>query len=475
MKRLLLIFQFLLISLTGLFAQGYRIELTIDGLKDTEIYLAIHSGDKKYAIDTAVVDHKGYAVFQRKKELVAGMYLLVMGGGHLFDFLISDDKHQHFSIYTQGPDYISNLKFKKSPENEAFVGFQHYLRNQQKRVSELMERARQDTTFKPAEHIEVINNEVKEYIQQKIQQHKGLLLATLLKAAFPPTPPHHGIPEDAPKRDSLIWSHYYQFDKLHYFDCIDFSDARILYTPLLYPRIEEYFSKRLIQVPDSIIPQVDMVLQMAEANHSVYSSVLSQLFNKYVNAEIMGMESLAVHIGEKYVLTGKATWLDSAAIAKVRDYVEHNRYSLIGMQAQELKMQSLAGPFESLYAINSPYLMLVFYEPGCGHCKEEMPKYYALFQKYRNQGVQAMAVYTAYKYNDWLKYVTENNFNDWINVWDGFNKEDNVSIGSRFREYYNVFTTPQVYLLDKDKKIIGRRLNSEVLGQILEHRMLRNE
>jgi len=317
----------------------------------------------------------------------------------------------------------------------------------------------------------VINNEVKRYIEQKIQQHKGLLLSTILKSAFPAIAPKPDIPENTPKRDSLLWSHYYQFDKIHFFDGIDFSDGRILYTPLLYPRIEEYFNKRLIQVPDSLIPQVDMVLQMAEANPDVFSSVLSQLFNKYVNAEIMGMEKLAVHIGEKYVLQGKATWLDSAAYEKVKDFVEHNRYSLIGMQAQELKMQSLAGPFESLYAINSPYLMLVFYEPGCGHCKEEMPKLYEIFQKYRNKGVQAMAVCTIYKYDVWMKYVTENNYTEWINVWDGFNREDDVSIGSHFREYYNVFTTPQVYLLDKDKKIIGRRLNSDVLGQILEHRL----
>ena len=213
-----------------------------------------------------------------------------------------------------------------------------------------------------------------------------------------------------------------------------------------------------------------MVLGLAEANHEVYSNVLSQLFNKYVNAEIMGMEAVALHIGEKYVLTGKAEWLDNTALAKVKDFVEHNRYSLIGMKAKELNLQSINGPFESLYAINSPYLVLVFYDTSCGHCKEELPKLYAIFQKYRNKGVQVMAVCTIYKYNEWVKFVTENNYTEWINVWDGFNKEDDVSIGSNFREYYNVYTTPQVYLLDKDKMIIGRRLDDKVLEQMLEHK-----
>ncbi|MCL2097565.1 MAG: redoxin domain-containing protein [Bacteroidales bacterium] len=470
MKRILLSLQFLLVCLTGLYAQGYRIELTLDGLKDTTVFLAIHSGDKKYSVDTATVNHEGKAVFQKNKSLVGGMYLLATNDYQLFDFLISDEENQNFSIYAKAPEYSASLKYTNSPENQSFIDFQQYLRSQQKRVSELVKRSEQDPLFQVADSLEVINKEVEKYIQLRRQEYKGTLLATVLKAAFPAAAPKPDIPDGTPKRDSLLWRHYYDYDKLHYFDGIDFSDSRIVYTPLLHSRIEEYFSKRLIQTPESLNPQVDMVLDLAEANSDVYSTVLSQLFNKYVNAEIMGMEAVALHIGEKYVLTGKASWLDSAALAKVQDFVEHNRYSLIGMQAKELKLQSLSGPFESVYAINSPYLVLLFYEPGCGHCKTEMPKLYDVFQRYRNKGVQVMAVCTIHKYNEWVKYVTENNYSEWINVWDGFNKEDNISIGSRFREYYNVYTTPQVYLLDKDKTIIGRRLDSKVLEQILEHR-----
>ncbi len=472
MKKLLLIFAYLACGLT-LSAQGYRIDVTIDGVKDSTVYLAVYSGDSKYAIDTARIDDKGRAVFQKNKPLTGGMYLLAMGGMQLFDFLISDDTHQQFSIYTKAPDYYASLKYTGSPENSGFIDFQHSLMQQQKRVSRLTELAKNDPAQQAMvqDSLAILDKEVQTYIKNKTEEFKGTLLAGILKAAMPAVAPEPDIPEGTPKRDSLLWAHYYQFTKNHFFDGIDFSDSRLIYSPILKPRVEEYFSRRLIQAPDSLIPQVDKVLQLAEANHDVYSTVLSQLFNKYVEADIMGMEKVAIHIGEKYVLTGKAGWLDSAAVQKIKDFVEHNQYSLIGMQAKELKLQNLTGQFESIYSISSPYLLLVFYEPNCGHCKKEVPELYKIYEKYRSKGLQAMAVCGIYKYKEWADFVNEHRLNSWINVWDGYIGQENASVGSKFREYYNVYTTPQVYLLDREKKIIGRRLNAEVLEKILEFEM----
>jgi peroxiredoxin len=472
MKKGAFFILFFLLCGSAVFGQGYRIEVTIEGVQDTTLYMAIYSGASKYAIDTAVTDSKGQAVFQKDKSLYGGMYIIAMGGMQILDFLISDSLSQHFSIYTNADNYYGALKFTGSPENTALLDFQANLQQQQKKISRLFERSKNDESQAQAvkDSIAIVEKEVQEYIKVNREKHKGKLLSTILKAAFPPTAPNPDIPEDAPKRDSLLWAHYYQFNKNHYFDNIDFSDARLIYTPVLKPRVEEYFTKVLIQVPDSLIPQVDHVLKLAEVNYDVYSTVFSQLFNKYVEAEIMGMEKVAIYIGENYILTGKADWIEGEAKEKIKDFVDHNRYSLIGMQAKDLKLYSITGQVESIYDINSPYLVLVFYEPDCGHCKKEVPLIYEVYKKYKNKGVQVFAVCGEYKYDKWVKFVTENNL-DWINVWDGYEKRDDVSVGSHFREYYNVYTTPQVYLLDKDKKIIGRRLSAEVLEDILKHEL----
>ena len=37
-----------------------------------------------------------------------------------------------------------------------------------------------------------------------------------------------------------------------------------------------------------------------------------------------------------------------------------------------------------------------------------------------------------------------------------------------FRKTYDIFSTPQIYLLDKNKKIIGKKLDALTLGKLLE-------
>ena len=45
-----------------------------------------------------------------------------------------------------------------------------------------------------------------------------------------------------------------------------------------------------------------------------------------------------------------------------------------------------------------------------------------------------------------------------------------TTLGSlNFRLSYDIFSTPQVYLLDDEKRIIGKKLNALSLGKMLEH------
>ena len=70
------------------------------------------------------------------------------------------------------------------------------------------------------------------------------------------------------------------------------------------------------------------------------------------------------------------------------------------------------------------------------------------------------AVYADSNKNLWDKYVSDN-FNDklynpfinWVNVYD-------PTMESGFHLLYNVIATPQIFLLDKYKKIVGRNLEN---------------
>ena len=61
----------------------------------------------------------------------------------------------------------------------------------------------------------------------------------------------------------------------------------------------------------------------------------------------------------------------------------------------------------------------------------------------------------------WKKYIKEHKL-DWINVMDTYHT-------SNFRHDYDVVTTPMIYLLDENKKIIAKKIDVENLDKVLKH------
>jgi hypothetical protein len=49
----------------------------------------------------------------------------------------------------------------------------------------------------------------------------------------------------------------------------------------------------------------------------------------------------------------------------------------------------------------------------------------------------------------------------WINVWD-------PTFSSNFRNLYDIYSTPVIYVLDSGKKIIAKRISVETLESVLK-------
>ena len=97
-KSIILIFLFFLIQNT--FAQ-HHIELKIKGLRDSTLYLVHHYEDTFLSQDTAKVNASGMAIFEGKKKLPQGFYVVAMGRSRIFDVIIND---QVFSMETDTTD-----------------------------------------------------------------------------------------------------------------------------------------------------------------------------------------------------------------------------------------------------------------------------------------------------------------------------------------------------------------------------------
>ncbi|HIA35791.1 MAG TPA: DUF5106 domain-containing protein, partial [Flavobacteriales bacterium] len=264
--------------------------------------------------------------------------------------------------------------------------------------------------------------------------------------------------ENGKKIDSLF---QYKYLKNHFWDNIDFSNDNMLRTPIYHNRMMRFLKKMTAQIPDSINASADDLLQLAQQNDEIFKYTLSKIIYMYETSKIMGMDAVFVHLAEKYYMTNKAFWIDSVQLFKISDRVRSIKPTLIGKQTPPIyNMRDKDGKLIPLYSVDAEYLMLVFWDPDCGHCKKEMPKIKEVYDKYKDKGLKVYAVCTEIEEDKWIKYLNEHPF-DWINVAD-------FELKSPFRDLYDISSTPQVFLLDRDKKIIAKKLNHEQLDRVLE-------
>ena len=106
MKKLVSIFVLFFLSVS-LFAQKtpHKIEVKINGVKDTTLLLGYHYGPKKLVSDTIWVDSKGRGTFAGDSLLDGGLYLILTPDYRYFEVMI-DNPDQTFKLETDTTDLI---------------------------------------------------------------------------------------------------------------------------------------------------------------------------------------------------------------------------------------------------------------------------------------------------------------------------------------------------------------------------------
>jgi thiol-disulfide isomerase/thioredoxin len=443
---------------------GYEININIDGLQDSTVYLAYHLGDKQYIKDTIKLDRAGHGITMGHESLPQGIYMIVLPGKRYFEVLVSND--QIFSLRCSYTDYINTLKFSGSDENSAFVAYQKRWMAMQQRASDLAKRAQFNKQNNDSVKVILAEQKsqearMKAYLREVIDANKGNLLSALVRAMLPVEVPVFTVPSIVNNPDSVRWVMNYNYNKDHFFDNIDLTDERLVRTPILYARLNSFFTSAIIQAPDTVNKEIDRIIKKCQDNKKVYQFVAVYLFNHFRESEIMGHDAVLVKLADDIYLSGKADWVTKEFKDDLKKQIDLLRPNLIGKKAENLIMDSYSGIFVSLYDIHKDFTILYFWEPDCGHCKEATPKLKTYYEKAKKENIEVFAVCTQSDKQKWTKYIEENKLT-WINGWD-------PQRSTHFDAYYNVQSTPMIYILDKNKKIIAKKLSVEDIGPFIEN------
>ena len=463
-----LIFSILLslvpVFLSGQLKNGYEINITIMDLQDSTVFLAYHLGDKQYIKDTVKLDRSGNGIFRGQQTLPQGIYMIVLPGRKYFEILISDN--QRFSLSCTFSDYFNTLKFTGSKENSAFVEYQkNWVTMQQTAIAiskRIQNNKQNNDSLKILGSVQKLQEEnMKAYLKSVVKANEGNFLGTLVKGLLPIDIPKFTIPIGYKNPDSIRWVLNYNYNKDHFFDNIDLNDERLIRTPLLYSRLDSFFTNVLIQSPDTINKEIDKLINKCSSNYKMFQFVSVYLFNHFRESEIMGHDAVMVKIADDIYLSGKADWVTREFKDDLRKQIDLIRPNLIGKKAENMVMDSYKGIFVSLYDVEKDFTVLYFWEPNCGHCQEATPKLKAYYDKPKDYSLEVFAVCTTADKEKWTKYIEDNKIT-WINGWD-------PKRISHFDFYYNVQSTPTIYVLDKNKKIIAKKLAVEEIGPFIDN------
>ncbi|MBO4751900.1 MAG: DUF5106 domain-containing protein [Bacteroidales bacterium] len=353
-----------------------------------------------------------------------------------------------------------------SPENTVFYAFQAEQRALKDDVQAASKRMSKEE-FETYRTQQLDKND--SLIQKFIEIHPDLLFTRMMKSTIP-----IDVPLVNDRGDSLTNQERYEYYAEHYFDNIPIDEDFMLRTPEnvgFNKKLENYFNETLkYATPEFIISHVDAIIDRARTAPEMFKYLVHTTAERYLQSNVMVYDEVYVHMIHRYYATGEAVWASPSSIDENVHRADIWEKILVGKTAPELILKDTMGTFHSLRMECSQhqYTLLIFWSPTCGHCKVTIPEMHEIYEKYKKEyDIAAFAILS--EPDDatrpkWKKFINQHELGDWLHLDGG---EANVD----WKEVYDVITTPKIFLLDRERKILFKKFSAETLEGIIKSQL----
>lgn len=435
----------------------FRLEVNAPSQKNKVAYLLGYWEGSTYIQDSTYISPQGNGIFQSEEKIEAGQYLLYIKPDIQIDLLI-DKEQENIKINVDDKDVMES-KISGCRDTELFWRYLVTLDNNMQRQFALSDKLEEkgisdNRRIDIERQKEELNREFQTYIDNQLKAYGDTWYGIFLKGTASPEPP---------VKNPLKEEDYRQNRKNHYFDNINLSDSRFWRTNYFISYLDTYMSAIVEQNVDSLAAAASYLVGKSASDKYCFEKMLSRYTNESLTSNVMGMENVWMCLYEEYIRGKDINWIDSSQMAELEKLYVQNEYNRIGMKAHDLQLQSLSGNKINIYGIESDYLLLYFYNPACVYCEQEIPKIHQMIaSKYNETDMKIVSIDIGADMVAWRSFVERLELNDWINCADPGYKSD-------YWIYYDTSTTPATFLLDRNKKIIGRKFDKEGLEKILNY------
>ncbi len=474
--------KFLWVALVSIFftlnlsaQNGFRIELTVKPYKNQWVYLAYYYGGIKGLADSTFLDANSKGVFTGPNPMPQGVYIMASPNKTiLFELLVPKDQEFSISMDTLQPD--ASLAFTGSEENNLFLSYTRYLGPKAAAIEETRKKmeATKDPKEKDAFQKEIQKNaeDINTFRLDVISKYPESMLALLFKTMQEvPLPAKYQNPKT--RADTLA---QYRYGKEHYWDNFDFMDGRLVRTPIFENKLKNYIDNWVVPDADSIIYEQNWMMALGRNDPEMSRYLISYFIDNYMYPKIMGQDKVFLHTYERYVANNNpaTSWLNEKQRKAITERAYMVMANQLGTPAHDMALVDTAGKMHKLYDLKSDYTVVAFWDPHCGKCKEELPKIDSLYKaSWKKNNIQVYAVMVNEEsLADWAPFIRDHG-RGWVHVHQTkeMREAEEKAQLPNYRQLYDMRSTPTLFLLDKDKKIMAKNIGLEDLNNVLKQKI----
>jgi peroxiredoxin len=444
--------------------KNHQINFQITGYTEgSSVKLVGNFAEQNFLADTARFAAGGKLTFKNAEGFYDGMYYLLLPDDRNISFFIVGGE-DNCTIRSSKDNLLLGLSAEGSLENTIFFENNQYQAALEAKFNAVNQQAR---TAQPAEQAAF-----KAQLQSLLDERDAKIIA--LRAQYPNAlfPKFKQAGQNPKLRvayrpDGAIDSMTTMINfKNDWWNGCDFTDGRLVRTPVFFNKLKKYIDEYTPQNPDSIIVAADCLLAKTLNNKELHKPALEWFLAKYkpLQTKLMDGEAVYSYLILKYMTPNLFPDLDDKDLKATQTRAQEMRSSLIGMIGQNVWGKDKNGFKRSLYDLNSPIKIVYIYYTDCEHCQQETPKLRDIYDKWNKRGVEIFSIGANVKERaDWLNFEKKYGIN-WTNVMDPL-------LESKFNEKYFVDNTPEMYVLDKNFRIIAKNLKPEQLPEIFEREL----
>jgi thiol-disulfide isomerase/thioredoxin len=248
------------------------------------------------------------------------------------------------------------------------------------------------------------------------------------------------------------------YEKVHFFDNIDFNDDDLLYSDAFDNLCQKYVtlfknsdvSKELLT--KDLKSSVDTILNKAKINLLVYQDITTILIDKFRET---GFSSIVNYIVDNYVIKDDLC-LDENFPVSIQQRIDQSKSFRIGTKVPNLILPDSLGKKVDLKNIKSDKTLILFYASWCPHCKKLLPELNKIYLNQKEKRLKILAVSLDTNRSDWVNFIRANNY-DWINV------SDLRGGHGRAVKDFKIYATPAMFLVNDNKELIAIPADAEDL------------